>query len=183
MRKGRIERIEFVPFGPFPLPRLSRKKIDVTKRAQFWRGIDARHPGLSKAVGCYVFAITASTGTLPWYIGKTTKLAFARETWATHRLVQYQDILRRRRLGTPLLFLVAKRTPQGRFARPTKRGGSDIDLLEALMLESALLRNRKLQNPRSTRHLQSISLSGFINAKPGRPSRSAQHLAHVLGRA
>lgn len=182
MHRGRIEQIEFVPFGPFPLPRLGRKKIDVTKRAQFWRRIDARHQGLSRAVGCYVFAITAGKGTLPWYIGKTTRLSFARETWATHRLVQYQDILRRRRLGTPLLFLVAKQSPQGRFVRPTKRGDTDIDLLEALMLESAVQRNRKLQNPRSTRHLQSITVSGFINAQPGRPSRSAQRLAHVLGR-
>ena len=182
MHREKIERIEFVPFGPFPLPRLSRKRIDVTKRAQFWRRVDAKHPGLPKAVGCYVFAITAGTGTLPWYIGKTTTLPFSRETWATHRLVQYQGVLRRRRLGTPVLFLVAKRTSQGRFARPTKRGDADIDLLEGLILESALLRNRKLQNPRSTRHLQSITVSGFINAKPGRPSRSAQRLAHVLGR-
>jgi hypothetical protein len=180
MRGGKIERIEFVPFGPFALPRLSQKKLDATARARFWRGIDARHPGLSKAVGCYVFAITASKGTLPWYIGRTTTASFARETWAPRRLVQYQGILRRRRQGTPVLLLVAKRSPAGGFAKPSRSGQAAIDLLRDLVLESALLRNRRLQNRRDTRHLQGITMSGFINAKPGRPSDAARHLAQVL---
>jgi hypothetical protein len=182
MRRGRIERVEFVPFGPFPLPRLSQKKIDAAQRAQFWKRIDARHPGLSKAAGCYVFAISASKGTLPWYVGRTTNAPFARETWAPRRLAQYQGILRRRRQGAPVLLLVAKRSPQGRFAKPSRSGQAAIDLLRDLVLESALLRNRRLQNRRDTRHLQGISLSGFINAKPGRPTEAARRLAQVLRR-
>jgi len=182
MRRGKIERIEFVPFGPFRLPRINQKKIDATARARFWRRIDARHPGLSKAVGCYVFAIIASKGTLPWYIGRTTTASFARETWSARRLAQYQNILRRRRQGTPVLLLVAKRSPGGGFAKPSQSGQAAIDLLRDLVLESALLRNRKLHNRRDTRHLQGISMSGFINAKPGRPTDAARRLAQVLRR-
>ena len=180
MRRRGIERIEFVPFGPFPLPRLGRRRIDLAKRAEFWRKIEARHAGLSKAVGCYVFAVNASKGVLPWYVGKTTTRSFARETWASGRISQDQEVLRRRRQGTPVLFLVAKRSSQGRFAKPSRRGQPDIDLLEGLLLESALQRNRKLQNQRDTRRLQSITLSAFINAKPGRPTQAARRLAQVL---
>ena len=51
---------------------------------------------------------------------------------------------------------------------------------EGLLLESALRRNRKLQNRRDTRRLQSITLSAFINAKPGRPTHAARRLAQVI---
>ena len=180
MSRNKVERIEFAPFGPFPLPRLTQKRIDATQRAQFWRRINARYPGLSGAAGCYVFAITASKGTLPWYIGRTTTASLARETWSTRRLAQYQSILRRRRQGTPVLLLVAKRSPGGGFAKPSRSGQAAIDLLRDLVLESALLRNRRLQNRRDTRHLQGIRLSGFINAKPGRPTDAARRLAQVL---
>jgi len=81
------------------------------------------------------------------------------------------------------MFLAAKRSREGKFARPSERGQMDIDLLEGLLLESALLRNRKLRNPRGTRQLQSITMSGFINGKPGHPTIAAQRLAKTLGSA
>ncbi len=183
MRKARIDRVEFEPFGPFPLPRVGQRRIDASKRAEFWRRIDARHDGLSKAVGCYVFAIIASKGALPWYVGKATRRGFDREAWNRQRIGSYQKELRGRRRGTPVLYLLAKLSSRGRFAKPSKRNQPEIDLLERLILESALQRNRKFHDRRDTRHLQSISMPGFINAKPGRPPRAAQRLADVLGMA
>jgi hypothetical protein len=107
--------------------------IDRRECAEFWARVEQASGGLSSAVGCYIFAIRAAKGALPWYVGKTEKHSFKGETWTPHKLDLYNE--------AAVLYLIAKRTKGGRFAKPRKRGIGDIRALENLLLGSCLLRN------------------------------------------
>jgi hypothetical protein len=144
--------LKFDTFGPFQLPRLkfrngikarkNKKRIDQDNdsRKFFWRRINDEHRGLSGAVGCYVFAL----GKIPWYVGKTEKLRFGMETWQPHKIEHYENALRAKSRAKPVLYLIAKRTPSGRFSKASSRGHRDIRLLETLMIGAALQRNGQL---------------------------------------
>ncbi len=181
--------LKFQTFGPFVLPRQKyqsgvkkgkfRKSIDNTKksRASFWENIDKKEPGLPDAVGCYVFAL----GKIPWYVGKTERWRFKNETWEPHKLNHYNAALAALKKAKPVLYLIAKRTPLGKFSKATKGSHKDIKYLEILMIGAALRRNDKLRNKRDTTYLKTIHVPGFMNsAGPGRPGNPAGNLAKVF---
>ncbi len=190
MPRLRRLRLKFETFGPFTLPRPKyqtgakkgkfKKWIDQTKesRRSFWRSIEDKEPGLSGAVGCYVFAL----GKIPWYVGKTEKLRFEMETWQSHKMDHYGAALAARKRARPVLYLIAKRTPAGRFAKATSRRHPDIKYLEILMIGSALRRNDQLLNRRETKYLRTIHVPGFMNiVGRGRWGNAASNLARVFG--
>jgi len=129
--------------------------IDRRECAEFWARVEQASGGLSSAVGCYIFAIRAAKGALPWYVGKTEKHSFKGETWSPHKLNLYNEALNLRERGAAVLYLTAKRTKGGRFAKPRKRGIGDI--------------------PRG------IVVPGYMNEQPGARSVSAKSLAKLLG--
>ena len=171
---------KFQPFGPFEMPR-SGSLVDARKFARFWSTIERQSPGLSGAVGCYVFAIKAGKGAKPWYVGKTEKRNLKDETWSTHKLYVYTKALNLRKRGTPVLYLIAKQTRVGRFAKPRKGGIGDIRALENLLIGSCLLRNSKLLNVKQVKHPKGIVVPGYMNESPGARSASAKGLAKLLG--
>jgi hypothetical protein len=158
MPKKRVLQLKFETFGPFPLPRHKyqsgakkgkfKRKIDQTPniRRSFWQLIEKKHPGLPKAVGCYLFAL----GKVPWYVGKTEKLRFELETWQGHKIGHYESALATRKRAKPVLYLIAKRTPQGRFSEASAH--RDIQFLENLMIGASLRRNEDLLNKRDTKY-------------------------------
>ena len=170
--------MKFEPYGPFKLPRLDGE-IDRSKRNAFWKEIEARHPLLPDAVGCYIFALKAAKGIRPWYVGKTERRSFAGETWEPGKLLGYGRVVRKHK-GTPMLFLLAKLTDQGKFARPTKRKMGAVAALEEMLIAVCLQRNRELLNKKTTRYLKGLQVPGYLNDNPGARPKSAKALARLL---
>ena len=95
-------------FGDFPLLRQPGKKgVDSGTRRDLRATLEATRPGLSSAVGCYVFGVRASRGTVPWYVGKTCMQGFSQECLEPHKLNHYNEVLYAKERGTPVLYLVA----------------------------------------------------------------------------
>lgn len=167
-------------FGPFEI----RKKGSLVDRrafAGFWENVEQQREGLPSAVGCYIFAISAGHGALPWYVGKTEKHSFKGETWTHHKLNLYNEALNPRERGIAVLYLIAKVTKSGRFAKPRKAGIGDVRVLENLLIGSCLLRNSKLLNVKQTKHPRGIVVPGYMNEQPGARSKPAKSLARLLG--
>lgn len=170
----------YEPFGPFKIPR-NGSHVDKRRCRQFWDNIEQQTPGLSGAVGCYIFAIRAAKGAKPWYVGKTERLSFKHETWSPDKLNKYGEVLNSRKRGAPILYLIAKRTSVGRYAKPRKGGIGEIRALENLLIGICLLRNSKLLNVKQTKHLKGIVVPGYMNEKPGARPAPARGLAKLLG--
>jgi hypothetical protein len=160
------------------MPRTGNR-IDDEKKNQFWRSIDSKFPSLSNAVGCYIFVLKAAKGLRPWYVGKTERQSFARETWTDRNLRHYEFIMSAHK-GIPMLFLVAKLTPGDRFQKPTIRKLSGaIAELEKMLIASCLQRNSSLLNKKSTKYLDML-VPGFVNDTPGARTKGAKALAQLL---
>lgn len=171
---------KFEPFGPFDIP-VSGALIDRKREAEFWKTVDAIKHGLPDAVGCYIFAIRAGKGVRPWYVGKSEKMSFRKESWTPHKLLIYSEGLQLLKKGTPLLYFIAKRTKGGRFAKKGKNGISAVRALEELLIGTCLLRNSRLLNRRTTKHYREIEVPGYMNESAGARSVRARSLAKLLG--
>jgi hypothetical protein len=171
--------VRFQPYGPFELPR-SNGGIDLRKKNAFWRSLDDEYPSLPSAVGCYIFGLKAAKGYGPWYVGKTEKQCFMTETWQPSKLLSYGDVIRSHS-GKPILFLLAKITPSGRFAKPTTRKSGSIKALEEMLIGTCLQRNCKLLNKKTTRYLKRLHVPGYLNDNPGARPKMVKALARLLG--
>ena len=136
--------------------------------------------GLSDAVGCYIFAIRAGRGVLPWYVGKTERASFRKEVFTPHKLVLYAEALHGRK-GTGLIYFLPNVTPGGKFRKPSLNKVPAIGALEELLIATCLQRNTDLLNKRTTKHLREIEVPGYMNEKPGPRNANARKLAEVLG--
>jgi hypothetical protein len=170
----------YQPFGPFKMP-TNGKQVNRHASAAFWSKVDQHDSGLSSAVGCYIFAIRAGRGAKPWYVGKTERQTFKGETWSAGKLNIYNEALNSRMRGSGILYLIAKRTRTGRFAKPRQGGIGDIRVLENLLIGSCLARNSDLLNAKQIKHLRTIVVPGYMNDLRGAPSTSAKKLAKLLG--
>jgi len=170
--------MKFEPHGPFELPR-SDGEIDRSKKNSFWKSIETEHPSLSNAVGCYIFAMKAAKGFKPWYVGKTERQSFMAETWQPGNLLSYGGVIRKHH-GKPMLFLLAKLTAQGKFAKPTKRKIGAVAALEEMLIGVCLQRNGELLNKKTTRYLKGLQVPGYLNDSPGARPKSARALARLL---
>lgn len=171
-------------YGPFSLPKDDRGYIHLDKSDQhdFWAELSEKHPGLSGACGCYVFAVRASKGGKPWYVGKAEKRSFEQECFTADKLVKYNSAMKAVRKGTPILFLYARITSgKRRIARPSKNGSRDIDFLEKMLIGFALDKNADLVNVRDTKLLRGMSVPGLINKSPGKLPTSAAEAKRFLG--
>jgi hypothetical protein len=171
--------LKYTVHGQFEVPRsgslISRKKKD---KQSFWAKVEKAEPGLSEACGCYIFVIRGRA----WYVGMAERQTFKQECFALHKITQYSEALDKV-TGVPKLFLLPKRTPGGRFVKPTKeRGHKDIRMLESMLIGSALSRNPDLQNVRGTKLLKEMNVPGFLNSKQGQGRASlVQQFKKVIG--
>jgi hypothetical protein len=137
---------------------------------------------LSGGCGCYVVAAAGGNGSLPHYVGLTTRRTFSEECSAPHVTKHFNDVIAGKPKLRPQLFLVAKLTPKGRFAKPSAAQHADIEFLETYMIALALDRNADLRNQKQTTYLRRLRVEGFFNAGQGKPSPSASSLRALLGR-
>jgi hypothetical protein len=153
--------------------------VDRSKKKSFWKSIEMEYSSLPNAVGCYVFALKAAHGFKPWYVGKTEKQTFMAETWQPGKLLGYGEVIRAHN-GKPMLFLLAKLTAQGKFAKPTKRKIGAVAALEEMLIGVCLQRNGELLNKKTTRYLKGLQVPGYLNDSPGARPKSARALARLL---
>jgi len=90
--------------------------ITAESRNALYDSVTAEDAGLADACGCYVFAIRASHGFTPWYVGQSQKQTIIGEAMNAANIVKYNDVLNGKQ-GTPVLFLLPLQTPTGRFAK------------------------------------------------------------------
>ena len=160
--------------GPFELYRTKAGLVDTdaTTRRYYWEWVEESIPGLSEACGCYIFAIQASRGILPWYVGKAERQSFRKECLSPHKINHFNNAIAGRK-GKPILFFLPQLTNKGAYRSPTTTKRPAIKELESLLIGMALSRNRRLLNGLGTKWMQQLTVEGFLNsnkAKGGPPS-------------
>src|SRR5579875_211373 len=147
-----VSAMTFEPFGPFALPR-KNGAIDDSRKKEFWDQVNEECDSLPEAVGCYILGMRAGKGFKPWYVGKTEKQCFKDRTWNDKTFRRFESVLRERK-GTPVVFLIAKKTPEGKFRKAlgkNRRSGS-IAALEEMLIGTCLQRNPKLLNQKLVKY-------------------------------
>ncbi len=169
--------MRFEVYGPFEISRGENGLVDSTPSAKrkFWTEANAVASGLANARGCYVFAVRAKRGTLPWYVGRTNR-SFSAESLGAHQINHYNQAIAGKIGVAPLLFLIAKQTDNGRFAKAVRKRGDAIEFLEIFLCGLALQRNRRLRNSKNTAYPRFMSVPGIINSPPGKPTKPARLL-------
>lgn len=168
--------------GPFELGKQKENglvKCSKDEKADFWSSVEKDCSSLPSACGCYLFAIRAGKGIKPWYVGRSTSQTFEKECFAPHKIKIYHEALASKK-GTPVLFLVAKRTNGGKFVKPGKNSHEATEYLETLMIGAALEKNPKLMNIKKTKYLKEMCVPCLINTPQGKPSPSAKAFKEAL---
>ena len=175
--------MQFENYGPFAMPVDQHGDFtigDDEASKLFFRELDAKHPGLSEGCGCYIFAMHTAGGTMPWYVGKADHTRFGTECFNDRNVKTYFNFSRDHK-GRPLLYLVARMTPTGRFAKPYQNGHPDVDYVEKFLIGAALARNPRLLNVKNTALFKNLHVPGFINAVDPSYSPSTESLRKTLG--
>lgn len=166
--------------GPYTLPRYRNLVTrDFREKRAFWSNVEDDEQGLASACGCYVFTIRG----IVRYVGLAAKQTFKGECFKPHKLNQY-DLGLQETQGEPRLILIAKRTPEGRFAKPTQNdnGHGDIVFLEQMLIGMGIQREPDLLNIRGTKLLKSMHVPGVLNTTQGEArANSVQALRFALG--
>lgn len=149
----------------------SAKHIGKDEVARFWKDLAAH--SISAKNGCYVFALRASKGFQPWYVGKATK-GMKQECLQAHKLTHYNHVLFKGRKGTPVLFFVV---PGGNLKKVPKKV---VDELETFLIQSALSKNPKLSNVQKTK-LPVWTVKGVIRGGQGKPSATHKQFRTLMG--
>jgi len=146
-------------------------------KREFWDLVEDVSEGLSNACGCYIFSIRGRA----WYVGIAEKQSFKNECFAAHKINQYNEALQKVQ-GVPELIFLAKITPTGYFANPSRQGHKDIQIVENMLIGFALARNSELQNIRGTKFLREMIIPGILNYGRGvGKNKSVQALKKALG--
>src|SRR5690606_36673196 len=100
----------FPIYGPFPVPR-AEGPLDRKRLKTFWEDVDACDPGLSRAIGVYVYSSAHGASYTPWYVGKTCALTgFRGEVFQDHKVVLFLASVAFTR-GVPYLHFLARVQP------------------------------------------------------------------------
>ena len=175
--------MHFSIHGPYKLP-VENRLVDNTAKSKrsFWEEVDADEDGLSYACGCYIYVIRKNVNALPWYVGLTTKRTFAEEAIGLHQVNHYNKSLAATPgRVSPELYLLAKRTPTNRFAKPSKNSHRDVEFLETFMFGVALNQNAGLRNAKNTSFLRNVVVPGIINTPQRAPTKQEKSLKRALG--
>ena len=149
----------------------SAKHITSKHGEAFWEKSVTKK--FAKKQGCYVFALRAAKGYVPWYIGKSEK-SFEQETFTHHKLAQYNDALFDGRKGTPVLFFVA---PDG---NKRKVPANVCNQVETFLIQSGYIKNPDLKNKQKTK-VPDWTIGGVVRPTRGKPSQLAQTFRNMMG--
>jgi len=166
---------DLIIHGPFEIPHIqqstgSAKHIDKEQAAEFLKMLDTE--GIAEKQGCYVFALKASKGYMPWYIGKATK-SMRQECIAAHQLTHYNGLLFKGYKGTPVMFFVA---PD---AKKKKVPKEVCDEIETYLIQFAYRKNPDIRNVQKT-NVPEWSIDGVVRSKQGKPTAIASAFKTML---
>lgn len=165
-------------FGPFEIPRNDKQqRVNEKSLRNFWNELEGQNEGLASASGCYIFGIRAGRGATPWYVGQAKK-TFRQECFASHKLVKYNEVITAKK-GTPILFLLARRTPTGRFAKKLS-SKEEANWVENRLIHHCLNANDRLLNVRDTAFPQEVRIPGLLNSPKARRSTEVRELRRLL---
>jgi len=166
---------EYSIHGPFKIKTYKGAKHnkaldpDIEAKKKFWDDVEKKEANLPTACGCYLFAIKTK-GFKPWYVGLAGK-GFQKECLARHKIIIYTQVLNKYVSGTPILFLIAKRTKErGDFAKPSKNVRPDIKSLENMLISAAIVKNRDLMNKKQTKYLREMRVPGLMHTLKKKPT-------------
>lgn len=181
--------MKFEVCGPFDVPLTGQMKqspnevltkfFEHPNMSKYTKGNSA----LSEACGCYVFAISAKGGTLPWYVGKTGK-TFRDECLTPNNIITFSKLLNVRGAnqvsgGKPKLYLLPQVTPNGE--KFSAGDASSIEFLETMLINMGVWRNEKLENISKTKKVRELEVAGFYKSKQrGRRSEDVEKLRAVF---
>ncbi|MGH8373127.1 MAG: hypothetical protein ACRETO_10390 [Gammaproteobacteria bacterium] len=166
--------------GPFKIVRYGKKK-NITKDSLIQLKLDLENweEGLSEACGCYIFAKRAGGGIIPWYVGQACRRAILNEALNSDNITKYNKVLDDN--GTPVLFFIPIRTPNGKFRKRPKLGNLPaLDFLERWLIANSIDRNENLINNKETRFLRKLHVVGVFNAKRGESTDASKQLDKTL---
>ena len=167
--------------GAFVVPRDDRGVL-LRDVGDFWDSIESEYPGLSTAIGVYVFGLRSSGGPTitPWYVGKSINAnGFKGECFTPHKRDCYHDAMANYERAVPGLFLIARLTDTGRFSQD--RNVDEIDFLEKYFIGLAINVNPEIVNRRSTVNYTRVVVPGILNSPPGNPGAGAVNLKAAFG--
>jgi hypothetical protein len=156
----------FKVYGPFKVP---KKKGIITDAnlSEFWEKTHMH----SKKIGCYIFAIRAAKGSVPWYVGKTER-NFKAEVFSPRNIKNYNKLIGGRK-GTPFIYLLTD--PK----KKRKVSGKHINKLETYLILQAIDRNPKLLNTKKVK-IPSWGIRGIVRGKYGKISKPVKQLKQCL---
>ena len=166
---------ELIVMGPYKLPfghhgKGTSKRISKEHAAEFWAQEELKD--LAGKQGCYVFALQAGRGFMPWYVGKTAA-NFKQEVMQAHQLEHYNDVIYKDRKGTPVLFFVTR--PGTLKKIPVKQ----IDELETFLIQTGRAKNPDLKNSHKTK-LPDWGIKGVTRGGRGNPSSEATKFKKMM---
>jgi hypothetical protein len=171
--------MKYDAFGPFKVPRHKNGLFtrEPSAKREFWDDLEGRHEGLPDACGCYLLSVRNRV----WYVGVSEKQIFRTECFSTDKANKIDHMIASGR-GHVYLLLLARMTPNGRFAKPSKNGFKDAQKLELLLIGAALDRNENLLNKKDTKILREAVVPGFLNSPRGCGNDSAvKRFRKILG--
>lgn len=164
--------------GPIELPFYqvesgSHKYIRPIEVERFWALEESQ--SIASRKGCYVFALRASRGFRPWYIGMTVR-GMRQEIFQPHKRGIYNDVLVRGNKGTPVFFFVVAKSSRG---RPPKNAIYEI---ETFLIQAAVTKygEDQIMNDRKT-WLPRWQIEGVIRGTRGRPPEQAIRFRKMMG--
>lgn len=163
--------------GPIEVPHQkapggSGKLIDKSGVKSFWGKPESAK--IAQKQGCYIFALRAAKGYVPWYVGKATK-SMKQECFTTEKLNKYNSVLFKGQKGTPVLFFVER--PGSRKYAPKTVIGS----MERELIQDAYRRNSDLVNVQNTKNLPAWTIKGVFQSAQGKPSMIATVFGKMMG--
>ena len=162
-------------FGPFPIECEKATSGRIIPKAGingFWS-----QEGVKTCVakqGCYVFAMQASKGYKPWYVGKATKGGFAQECFTTDKLHRYDESLALSGKGTPVLYFIAA---SGTKKKVPKKY---IDQLETLLIHEAYSVNYQIRQKSKIKTAPQWGIKGVIRGGKGKPTNTESAFATMM---
>ena len=168
----------FKVFGPFeiPLDPQVRVKSIRLRCPDFWDQ-SIMHSELADKRGCYIFAIRASKGFTPIYVGKATR-SFKVECFSSHKIAgHYHKALVNSKRGTPVMFFVVLNSTSSELREPAKKA---VDSVEKYLIQSALIKNPELSNIKGTKP-ELWSIDGIVRSSQGSASKASRTFKKALG--
>jgi hypothetical protein len=172
--------MRFSVVGPITLSGLSAPIIGNDLKDKVW---DSLSDDQYYACGCYVYGVSSSGGSsiTPWYVGKARQSTLGHECSTVDKANKLNIAIKGYKRFRLHLFLFARITPQGSFAKPTKgRGMPEIDKLEELLMSMAMRVNPDLINIHNTKAYREMVVPGIMNTGRGQISNGARRVREML---